>query len=69
MAASQPYVVQADTDVTWGGEVMFVVARTVVSLVPGSALYTAYGGAANLMPLAGSQAGDAASADHADLGD
>lgn len=65
MTAPQPYVVQADTTVTWGGQ-FFVAARTVVDIVPGSPLYNAYGGASNLVPLAASQQGD--DADHAETG-
>lgn len=70
MSAPQPYVVQADTEVTWGGQVIFVRRETVVDIVPGSPMYVAYGGSSgNLVPLSASQAGDAANADHSDLGD
>jgi hypothetical protein len=66
MSAPQPYVVQAGTWVTWGGEKYFIGPRTLVQLVPGSALYNAYGGAGNLQPLPANQQGD--DADHAETG-
>lgn len=50
MSAPAPYVVQSPTMVTWGGT-FYVGPRAVVSLVPGSPLYNAYGGAGNLAPL------------------
>lgn len=66
MSAPQPYVVQAAVWVTWGGEQYFVGPRTLISVVPGSAMYNAYGGASNLQPLA--PTGDPAGADHAETG-
>lgn len=66
MAAPEPYVVQAAVWVTWGGQQYFVGPRTLVQLVPGSALYAAYGGGSNLQLLPGGQQGD--DADHAETG-
>ena len=67
MPAPLPFVVQAAVWVTWGGEQYFVGPRTLVSLVPGSPMYNAYGGAGNLQPL--SPSGDPSGADHSHLGD
>ena len=66
MPAPQPYVVQSAIWVTWGGEQYYVGPRTLICVVPGSAMYSAYGGAGNLQPLAPSQTGD--DAGHAETG-
>ena len=64
--AIQAYVVQ--TPCTVRGE--FVRQGTLVSLdLANTALVAEYGGSGNLQPLAASQAGDAADADHAELAD
>jgi hypothetical protein len=68
MAAPQTYVVQAPIWVTWDHEQYFVAPRTLVAVVPDSALYLAYGGGnGNLKPLPGNETGD--DADHAETGD
>jgi hypothetical protein len=46
-----PYVVQADTQLTWEGETTFVKRGTVVEVDPATALGSAYGGSGNLQPL------------------
>jgi hypothetical protein len=68
MPSPQPYTVQADTEVTWGGETTFVRKGTIVEAVPGSALFAAYGGG-NLAPLTAAQAADPSVADKSTVGD
>jgi hypothetical protein len=60
MTAPQTYVVQSDFTLTWDHEQTLVHARSLVDLVPGSALYAAYGGSSNLALLPAGQTGDAA---------
>jgi hypothetical protein len=68
MTAPQTYVVQAGIWVTWDREQYFVAPRTLIAVVPNSALYLAYGGAnGNLQALAPATQGE--DADHAELGD
>ena len=63
-----PYVVQAGTNVTWGGETLFVRRCRVVMLDPANtALWNAYGGSSNLLPLPPGQHSDIA--DHSTIGD
>jgi hypothetical protein len=63
-----PRTVLADTQVTWGGETVFVRKGTVADIKPGSRLEQAYGGSANLSAvLAPAQRGDEPDADHAGI--
>jgi len=62
-----PYVVQTGFNLTWDRETRYVRACSVIDVEPGSALWTAYGGAGNLQPLPPNQHSDVA--DHSTLGD
>jgi hypothetical protein len=75
MTSPQPMKVLADMTVTWGQHAngvpmtRFVRHGAVVGIVPGSALYGAYGGSGNLASLTAAEAGDAPGADTSEAGD
>jgi hypothetical protein len=60
----EPRIVQSTVTVEWDGNPLRVRPGSIVTIVPGSALEAAYGGAGNLEPLSDTTlAGDGASAD------
>ena len=72
MAAPQPMVVKSsvwlDNAVPYSVGAYYVKARTVVMVVPGSALAARYGGMSNLAPLPLIQQGAGDVADHSHIG-
>ena len=65
--SGHPRIVLTDTDVSWDGNTTFVRHGTIVDIVPGSALETAYGGSSNLSAVI--TTGDPESASKAALSD
>lgn len=53
--ALNPRMVNTDTPVIWDQATFLVPAGTIVDILPGSALETAYGGAGNLTSLSAQQ--------------